>query len=56
MYMAFSWRMVGLLLLLVVLGFPCTGMLRGTMVCPHCKQREIGCPVQKLFGEMNEDA
>ncbi|MDP6627155.1 MAG: hypothetical protein QGG50_04570 [Methanopyri archaeon] len=55
LYMAFSWRVVGLLLILVVLAFPCTGMLRGTMVCPHCKQREIGCPAQKFFREVDGD-
>lgn len=50
-----SWYLGVLLLLLAALAFPVTGWVRGTLACPHCKQREIGCPAQKLFGEKSGD-
>ncbi len=50
-----SWYMGGLVLLLSALAFPVTGWVRSTLACPHCKQREIGCPAQELFGGEDGD-
>ncbi len=50
-----SWYVGVLVLLLAALAFPVTGWVRSTLACPHCKQREIGCPAQKLFGGEEED-
>mgnify|MGYP003565087908 CR=1 FL=1 len=46
----FSWLLVGLLALLVALSFGGNAFIRGTLACKHCKQRELGCPAQQLFG------
>ena len=47
----FSWALVAMLLVLVFLSFGGNAVVRGSMACKHCKQRELGCPTQKLFGE-----
>jgi hypothetical protein len=36
------------ILLLTTLG---NSMVRGKLVCNHCKQREIGCPAEKFFNK-----
>jgi len=46
---AFNWTRVGLLAALVVLSTVGNGAVRGGLVCKYCKQREIGCPAQRLF-------
>jgi len=35
--------------LLIVLSFIGNAVIRGSFVCKYCKQREIGCPAEKLF-------
>lgn len=47
----FSWLLVVLLALLVVLSFGGNAIIRGSFACKYCKQRELGCPAQQLFGE-----
>jgi hypothetical protein len=27
------------------------GYIRGTLTCKYCKQRELGCPAEKLFNK-----
>jgi len=49
--MRFSWLMLGLLVVIFLLGFPGTGMVRGLLACKYCRQRELGCPAEKLFGK-----
>jgi hypothetical protein len=44
--------MVGLLLL----AFPGNGFVRGKLACCHCRQRELGCPAEKLFQGRNARA
>jgi hypothetical protein len=46
----FSYRTVALLVAIVVLAMPVTGFVRSRLLCPNCKQRELGCPAEKLFG------
>ena len=48
---AFSWIVPALLALLLVLGFAGNAVIRGSFVCKYCKQREIGCPAEKLFSK-----
>ena len=48
-------RDFALVLLLVVLAIAAlatagTGIVRGLLACPHCAQRELGCPAEQLFG------
>ena len=47
----FSWLILGLMIVLVFLFFGGTAMVRGKLVCKFCKQREIGCPAEKLFNK-----
>ena len=47
----FSWLRLGLMLALIILGFPVAGYLRGALACKFCKQREIGCPAQDFFNK-----
>ena len=44
----FSWT---LLLVLALLALTTAGnaFVRGVLVCRHCRQRELGCPAQRLF-------
>lgn len=49
--MDFTWLRVLMLALLVVLGFGGTAVTRGSFACKYCKQREIGCPAEKLFAK-----
>ncbi len=54
LFREFSWLLIGLLALLVVLSFGGNAFIRGSFACKHCKQRELGCPAQQLFGETQE--
>ena len=47
----FSLLRIDLMILLVILGFPVTGYIRGNLACRYCKQREIGCPAVELFSK-----
>jgi len=45
----FSWPVVIAMVLLALLSFGGSAVIRGSLVCRNCKQRGIGCPAQKLF-------
>jgi hypothetical protein len=45
----FSWTVLVLILILLFLGFAGNAFVRGKLACRYCKQREIGCPAEKLF-------
>jgi hypothetical protein len=45
----FSWVIAGLVALLFVLSFPGNAFVHGSLVCKNCRQRELGCPAEKLF-------
>ncbi|NIA09503.1 MAG: hypothetical protein GWP10_07200 [Nitrospiraceae bacterium] len=45
----FSWLLVAMLAIVVVLYLGGNAVIRGTFACKYCKQREIGCPAEKLF-------
>ena len=47
----FSWLIVALLAILVILGFGGNAVVRGSFACKYCKQREIGCPAERLFSK-----
>ena len=51
----FSWLIVVLLAILVVLGFGGNAVVRGSFACKYCKQREIGCPAERLFSKKNSE-
>jgi hypothetical protein len=45
----FDWTVLSLMVGLVILAFPGNGLVRGKLACCHCRQRELGCPAEKLF-------
>ena len=47
----FSFVLLGLIILLVIIFFGGTGFLRGSFACKYCKQKEIGCPAQNIFNK-----
>ena len=49
----FTWLLIGMLVLLVVLSLSGNAIVRGSLVCKSCRQRELGCPAAKLFGMEN---
>jgi len=47
----FCWMMLVFVGLLFLLGFVGSGIIRGFLACKYCKQREIGCPAERLFNK-----
>ena len=45
----FSWLMLLLIVILLILTFPGSAFIRGSLACKFCKQRKLGCPAEKLF-------
>jgi len=45
----FTWIILSLIMGLLLLGFFGNALVRGQLACRYCKQREIGCPAEKLF-------
>jgi len=48
---AFSWVLLLLTIALVLLASVATGFVRNQIACKHCRQREIGCPAERLFNK-----
>ena len=46
-----TWFCVGLLIVFVLMFFGGTAAIRGSLACKYCKQRELGCPAEKLFNK-----
>jgi hypothetical protein len=47
----FNWSLLLAVLALFILTSAGNGAVRGQLACKYCKQREIGCPAQKLFSK-----
>jgi hypothetical protein len=47
----FNFIILILVVLLFCLGFVGNGIIRGSIACKYCKQRELGCPAEKLFNK-----
>jgi hypothetical protein len=47
----FTLLMLVLLVILTILSFGGIALVRGKLVCKYCRQRELGCPAQQLFGK-----
>jgi len=47
----FSFIRIGMIILLAILSFGGTAIIRGYLACKYCKQREIGCPAQQFFSK-----
>lgn len=47
----FSWIILFLMIVLIILSMAGNAFIRGNLTCNMCKQRELGCPAEKLFNE-----
>ncbi len=47
----FSWVILALLVILAMLSSGGNAIIRGSFACRYCRQREIGCPAQKVFSK-----
>lgn len=47
----FNWLIFASIIALVILNSSGNAFVRGSMACKFCKQREIGCPSEKLFNK-----
>jgi hypothetical protein len=47
----FTWTVLILIITLFLLGFSGNALVRGQLACRYCKQREIGCPAERLFNK-----
>ena len=52
--MDFRWVTLVLLVALLVLTFWGNAVVRGSFACPHCRQRQIGCPAERLFSKSSQ--
>jgi hypothetical protein len=49
--MDFTWLILVLMVILVVLSLGGNALIRGSLACKYCKQRELGCPAEQLFNK-----
>jgi hypothetical protein len=47
----FSWLILVLIILLFILMTIGNSFVRGQLACKFCKQKELGCPAEKLFNK-----
>ena len=52
----FNWLLLSLVLLLLLLTFIGNGLIRGSLACKYCRQREIGCPAEQLFNRSKKES
>jgi hypothetical protein len=50
----FRWVTLVLLVVLLVLTFQGNAIVRGSFACLHCRQRQIGCPAERLFNKSSQ--
>ena len=47
----FSWIVLILMIVLLILSFAGNAIVRGQVACKYCRQRELGCPADRLFNK-----
>lgn len=47
----FSFVLLGLLIILAIIFFSGTALIRGTFACKYCKQKDMGCPADEIFNK-----
>lgn len=47
----FDWILLALLVVFAAISFAGNAVIRGSLACKHCRQRELGCPAEKLFNK-----
>jgi hypothetical protein len=53
LFLDFSFFVLSLMILLIVLFFCGTAFIRGIFACKYCKQKDIGCPAYAIFNKKN---
>ena len=48
---SFTWLRLSLIVVLVIMAFPVTGFVRGSISCKFCRQKVMGCPAVQLFAK-----
>ena len=56
MIVRFDFILLFAVILLIVLTTMGNGFIRGKLTCRYCKQRELGCPAEKLFSKSNNNS
>jgi hypothetical protein len=51
MIIKFDFTLLFAVIILIVLTTIGNGFIRGNLTCRFCKQRELGCPAEKLFSK-----
>jgi hypothetical protein len=49
--MDFNWILLFLIVLLFLLVSTGNGLVRGSLACKYCRQREINCPAEEMFNK-----
>ncbi|MBN1505596.1 MAG: hypothetical protein JW955_02050 [Sedimentisphaerales bacterium] len=52
----FRWITLILLAALIALTFWGNAVIRGSYACRYCRQRELGCPAERLFNKSSQKA
>jgi hypothetical protein len=52
----FTWLVLVLMVILAMLSLGGNALMRGSLVCKYCKQRELGCPAEQLFNKQTKTA
>ena len=53
----FSWLILALMVVLFMLSMGGNAVLRGSLACKYCKQKELtGCPAERLFNKKTKTA
>jgi len=52
----FNWVLLAAVLVILLLTSVGNGVVRGSLACRQCKQREIGCPAERLFAGSKKSA
>ena len=47
----FNWLILVLMVILVILSMGGNAVIRGSLACKYCKQKELGCPAEQLFNK-----
>ena len=54
--MDFTWLILVLMVILVVLSLSGNALIRGLLACKYCKHRELGCPAEQFFSKSAKTA
>jgi hypothetical protein len=56
LFLRFNFLTLGLIVLIIILALPGAGLMRTCLLCPNCRQRELGCPAEKWFGKKEKSS